>query len=160
MNNIVLCGFMGCGKTTVGKRLAQITGNKFIDLDLYIEEKTGLKIKDIFAKYGEDTFRDYEHSACKEVAHIENAIISTGGGALTFERNCLEFKDDFTVFLDCPFSVIESRIKNDKSRPLMNENAQSLYTKRRPLYQKASNFIVNADNSVEKICELIIDKRG
>ena len=87
MNNIVLCGFMGCGKTTVGRNLARKAGRKFIDMDLYIEEKAGMKISEIFEKFGESRFRDMEHEACLELADTEGLVIASGGGAFTFQRN-------------------------------------------------------------------------
>ena len=160
MNNIVLCGFMGCGKTTVGKRLSQLTGAQFVDLDLYIEDKYDMTISEIFEKYGENTFREYEHLACKQFKAQQNTIISTGGGALTFERNAKVFENDFVVFLDCPFNVIKKRLENDSSRPLMNDNAESLYNQRRWVYQRVSNFTVDANNDIDEICKLIINKRG
>ena len=64
MNNIVLCGFMGCGKSTVGKNIARKSGRKFLDMDSYIEEKAGMTVSEIFEKYGEEKFRDMEHDAC------------------------------------------------------------------------------------------------
>ena len=68
MNNVVLCGFMGCGKSTVGRNLARKTGRKFLDMDRYIEEKAGMSVKEIFEKQGEDGFRELEHEACVELS--------------------------------------------------------------------------------------------
>lgn len=67
-SNIVLCGFMGCGKTTVGKQLAKITNMDYIDLDQYIEQQQNTTISNIFAQYGEEYFRDLEHNAAKELS--------------------------------------------------------------------------------------------
>lgn len=67
MNNIVLCGFMGCGKSTVGRNLARKTGKRFVDMDAYIEKKTGKTISEIFTDQGEDGFRDIEHEVCLEL---------------------------------------------------------------------------------------------
>jgi len=83
--NIALCGFMGAGKTVVGKELAKITGRKFVDTDEMIEEKTGISIPAIFAARGEEYFRELEFEICKKTAELKNAVISTGGGALTFD---------------------------------------------------------------------------
>lgn len=74
MDNIVICGFMGCGKSTVGKCLAKKTGRKFVDMDAYIEKKAGMTVAMIFEKYGEQGFRDLEHEACVELA-AENGLI-------------------------------------------------------------------------------------
>ena len=87
MNNIVLCGFMGCGKSTVGKNIARKSGRKFLDMDSYIEEKAGMTVSKIFEKYGEEKFRDMEHDACVELAGLEGLVIASGGGAFTFKRN-------------------------------------------------------------------------
>ena len=70
MNNIVLCGFMGCGKSTVGKNIARKSGRKFLDMDSYIEKKAGMTVSEIFEKYGEEKFRDMEHDACVELAGL------------------------------------------------------------------------------------------
>ena len=85
--NIILCGFMGSGKTVVGTELAKITGRKFVDTDEMVEKKQGVAIKAIFATRGEEYFRDLEWEVCKEVAQMKDAVISTGGGAMTFQRN-------------------------------------------------------------------------
>lgn len=87
MNNIVLCGFMGCGKSTVGKNIARKSGRKFLDMDSYIEEKAGMTVSEIFEKYGEEKFRDMEHDACVELSGLEGLVIASGGGAFTFKRN-------------------------------------------------------------------------
>ena len=88
MDNIVLCGFMGCGKTTVGRNLARKSGRKFVDMDSYIEEKAGMKVSEIFEKYGENRFRDMEHEACLELADTKGLVIASGGGAFSPSRPC------------------------------------------------------------------------
>ena len=75
--NIILCGFMGSGKTVVGTELAKITGRKFVDTDEMVEKKQGVAIKAIFATRGEEYFRDLEWEVCKEVAQMKDAVIST-----------------------------------------------------------------------------------
>ena len=85
--NIVLCGFMGCGKTTVGKKLSKRLGVPFVDMDHYIEQKAGRKVSEIFAQLGEQAFRDMEYECAKELSKSGGTVIATGGGALTFERN-------------------------------------------------------------------------
>ena len=79
--NIVLCGFMGCGKTTIGKMLAERTGRKFMDTDQYIEESQKMEIPEIFSRQGEEYFRYLEYRACCDLAKMQNLVISTGGGA-------------------------------------------------------------------------------
>ena len=85
--NIVLCGFMGSGKTVVGKELAKIMGRRFVDTDQLVEARSGVSIPAIFQVHGEDYFRELERAACAEAAEIPNCVISTGGGALTFDEN-------------------------------------------------------------------------
>ena len=87
MNNIILCGFMGAGKTVVGRELAKMMGCRFIDTDELIEREQGVAVKAIFATHGEDYFRELEYDACKKIGEMKNSVVSTGGGAMTFERN-------------------------------------------------------------------------
>lgn len=151
--NIVLCGFMGAGKTVVGKELAKIMGRKFVDTDEMIEAETGISIPAIFAARGEDYFRDLEFEICKKAAELKNAVISTGGGAMTFSRNVEAIKKGSkVVFLDASFDVICSRIGNGNSRPLFKdrENAKKLYDERCEKYTSAADFIVNGNDSARK----------
>ena len=114
--NIVLCGFMGCGKSTVGKKLSQMTQMEFVDMDGYIEKRAGMKIPDIFEKHGEDFFRDLEHEAAVELSQRGGYVVATGGGALTFQRNVDAFKEGgVIVLLDTPLRVLQLRLKNDRT---------------------------------------------
>ncbi len=88
---------MGAGKTVVGRELAKITGRKFVDTDELIEKEQGVAIAAIFAAHGEDYFRDLEHEMCKKVSEMKNAVVSTGGGAMTFERNVESIKKNGKV---------------------------------------------------------------
>lgn len=156
--NIVLCGFMGCGKSCVGKELARITKKEFIDTDSLIEKEQNTKISEIFDKYGEDYFRDLEHETCKKLAKVDNAIISTGGGVMTFERNVKAFdKNSKIVFLDTPFDVICKRVGDASTRPLFKnkENAKKLYDQRKSKYKNCANLIVYGDDDFRKIAKLI-----
>ena len=144
--SVVLCGFMGCGKSTIGKQLARFTGYTLIDMDAYIEKKAGMRIPEIFDTYGEDYFRDLEYETAKELADTPNAIIATGGGVLTFARNVEVFSQNTTIlFLDIPFSMCYNRIKNS-NRPLVKKNTKQqllkLYNQRRILYKKACHIRV------------------
>lgn len=162
MNNIVLCGFMGCGKSTVGKNLARKSGRKFLDMDSYIEEKAGMKVSEIFDRYGESGFRDMEHEACLELAEMNDLVIASGGGAFTFERNVHAFKNkDIIVFLDVPLSVIKNRLKNDKVRPLLQRPdkdtaMKKLFDERYPIYKKASDVVVSGQHTPLKTAYLVM----
>lgn len=158
--NIALCGFMGAGKTVVGKELAKVTGRKFVDTDEMIEEETGVSIPAIFASRGEEYFRDLEFEICKKTAELKNTVISTGGGALTFERNVEAIKKgSIVVFLDASFDVICDRVGDASSRPLFKnrENAKKLYDERREKYIAAANHVVNGDMSARKTAFIIAD---
>lgn len=166
MNNIVLCGFMGCGKTTVGRNLARKADRKFIDMDLYIEQKAGMKISEIFEKYGENRFRDMEHEACLELADTEGLVIASGGGAFTFQRNIDAFKGkDKIVLLDVPLDIIKQRLKNDTTRPLLQrpdkEDAmRQLYEKRLPVYLAAADITVSGKSTPLKTAYAILNAVG
>lgn len=166
MDNIVLCGFMGCGKSTVGKNLARKTGRKFLDMDSYIETKAGMTVSEIFDKYGEDGFRDMEHQACIELSDTADLVIASGGGAFTFKRNAEVFKGkDTIVLLDVPLDVIKNRLKNDKTRPLLQKPdkdrvMQELYDKRLPLYKAAADVVVAGKNTPLKTAYAVIDAVG
>lgn len=163
MDNIVLCGFMGCGKSTVGRNIARKTGKKFLDMDLYIEQKTGMTVSEIFEKYGESGFRDMEHEACVELSKMKDLIIASGGGAFTFERNVEVFKGkDTIVLLDVPLGVIKYRLRNDKTRPLLQRSdkdkaLQELYEKRLPLYKSAADVVVSGKNTPIKTAFSVIE---
>lgn len=151
--NIVLCGFMGSGKTVVGNELSKIMGRKFVDTDELIEQEQGVAIKAIFATHGEDYFRDLEFECCKKVSELKNCVVSTGGGALTFERNVEALKNNGKiVFLDASFDVICDRIGNSNNRPLFQdrEKAHALYDERKSKYLHAADFVVNGDMSARK----------
>lgn len=162
MNNIILCGFMGCGKSTVGKNLARKSGRKFLDMDTYIEEKAGMTVSEIFEKHGEDGFRDMEHEACLELAKMSDLVVASGGGAFTFERNVQAFKGkDTIVFLDVPLDIIKNRLKNDKTRPLLqrpdkDKAMKELYNKRYPIYKKAADVVVAGQNTPLKTAFIVI----
>lgn len=158
--NIALCGFMGAGKTVVGKELAKIMGRKFVDTDEMIEEETGVSIPAIFASRGEEYFRDLEFGICKKAAELKNTVISTGGGAMTFERNVEAIKrGSKVVFLDASFDVICERVGDASSRPLFKdrESAKKLYDERREKYIAAADHVVSGDMSARKTAFVIAD---
>ncbi len=154
---------MGCGKSTVGRNIARKTGKKFLDMDLYIEQKTGMTVSEIFEKYGESGFRDMEHEACVELSKMKDLIIASGGGAFTFERNVEVFKGkDTIVLLDVPLGVIKYRLRNDKTRPLLQRSdkdkaMQELYEKRLPLYKSAADVVVSGKNTPIKTAFSVIE---
>ena len=160
MNNIVLCGFMGSGKTVVGRELAKIMGAKFVDTDELIEKEQGVAIKAIFAAHGEDYFRDLEYEMCKKIAQMKGAVVSTGGGAMTLARNVEAIQQGSkVVFLDASFDVICDRIGNSTTRPLFQdrEKAKKLYDERKDKYLAAADYVVNGDMGARKTALEIAD---
>lgn len=159
--NIVLCGFMGCGKTTIGKQLAKITSMEYIDIDQYIEQQQNTTISEIFAQNGEGYFRELEHQACNELSAKKGCVISAGGGTLLFERNVEVLKQNSTVLLlDVPLSTIKSRLHNDKKRPLLqradkDKAMEEMYNARLPVYKSVADQIINADKSPLAVAEEI-----
>lgn len=162
-DNIILCGFMGCGKSTVGALLAKKTGMSFVDLDTYIENKAQMTVSEIFAKYGEAHFRTMEREAAKEISEKKGIVLAAGGGTLTFEINVETLNKSGTiVLLDLPVEVVAERLKNDKTRPLLNrpdkdKAMKELYDKRLPLYRHAADVSVNAAQSPLQVCMEILD---
>lgn len=157
MKNIILCGFMGCGKTTVGKALEQRTGMKNIDLDAYIEQKAGMTVSEIFAAHGEDGFRAMERDACAELSAAGGYILSLGGGTVLFEQNCAALKQNGVIFLlDISLDEAKRRLKDVTDRPLLmrpdrDEAVTALYTARRPAYQNAADVIIDGEQTPDKV---------
>ena len=108
--NIVLFGFMGCGKSTVGAELSSNIGRVMVDTDKLIEQREGMSVSEIFSTRGEGYFRDREHEICRELSERERLIISAGGGALTFRRNIEALRKGCElVLIDVPPEVIRRR---------------------------------------------------
>ena len=149
--NIVLFGFMGCGKSTVGAELAANTGRELVDTDALIEQSEGMRISDIFRLRGEAYFRDLEHDVCRELSARQRLIISAGGGALTFRRNIDALRKGCElVLIDVPPEVIYTRLKNDTTRPLLlcedkMTAIRDLYARREAIYREAADHTVNGN---------------
>jgi len=147
---IFLCGFMGCGKSTIGEKLAQKLNCNFIDMDDYIEQKANMKIPQIFEQFGEPYFRDLETQAVKELS-TQEGVISCGGGAMLREVNAqIANANGFVVLLDVPFRTCYYRIA-DSDRPIVRKNTrqqlEDLYNKRDIIYKKHASHIVDASHS-------------
>lgn len=159
MKNIYLCGFMGCGKSHIGRNLAKALGMTFTDLDGYIEKAEKMSIPDIFSSKGEGFFRELEAKYIAEMP--ENSVVATGGGAIITPSVAETARKAGTVvFLDADFSVCYDRIKGDTHRPLVVNNTEeqlkAIYEKRRPIYKSNSNFSVSANGKDKAIVEEII----
>lgn len=153
--NIYLCGFMGCGKTTIGKLLAKEFDYSFIDLDEYITEKTGKSIPEIFEKHGEQYFRKLETTSISELTN-NNLVISTGGGALVSISNATKAKHHGRIiFINTSFNICYNRISGDENRPLTKNKSKTelydLYKKRIPYYITHCDYDVDGNNSPKDI---------
>lgn len=152
--NIYLCGFMGCGKTTVGEALASLTGLPFVDMDVYIEQAAGMTVAGIFAARGEGAFRALERRAAAELSARPGLIVATGGGSVLDSRNLDHFRaGGRIVFIDAPLPLIRLRLRNDTTRPLLNADdrgavLRDLYEKRIPLYRAAADVTVKTENGM------------
>ena len=139
MKRVFLVGYMGAGKTTVGKELAKLAGLSFIDLDYYIEGRYHKAVSQIFAERGEEAFREIERNMLHEVAEFEDVLISTGGGAPCFFDN-MEFMNasGTTVYLKVSVEELAKRLELCKhTRPVLKgRSGEEL--KASPFYTKAS----------------------
>mgnify|MGYP001576277724 CR=1 FL=1 len=151
MNNIILVGFMGTGKSVVGKKLAAKLDRDFVELDDMIETREKMPIKDIFEKKGEPYFRLVEKEVVKEAAHRKDIVISAGGGVIIDEENFKNLKNSGTIIcLKASPETILKRTIGLKTRPLLNvqdpkKKIEELLKKREPYYNKA-DFSINTDN--------------
>jgi len=129
MQNIFLIGYMGVGKTTIGKQIAQRLGREFVDMDLFIENRFHKAVSSIFAEKGEDFFREIEHNVLQEVMQFENTVIATGGGTPCFFDNMNRMnRTGITIYLKMPADELIQRLMASKhERPLIkNKNQEEL----------------------------------
>jgi len=163
MKNIVLIGFMGCGKTEVGKILADKLGYTFIDTDSIIEKKMGKSISEIFHEYGEEHFRGLETGVVKELSGMRRCVISTGGGMVIHRENLLRLKKDgVMIWLKASPETIYGRVKSEHHRPLLRvedplQEINKLLGLREPLYAEADITIETDGLDIEKIVGKIVD---
>lgn len=160
---IALTGFMGCGKTTVGKTLASRLGWPFIDLDLYIEKREGALVREIFSDKGEEVFRAIERDAVREVIDLNkdgNLILSLGGGTILNEDSReLILKSTCCVYLKAGASTIRENLSpaGIAKRPLLAGNGiDELLEKRAPVYGKAQITVETDGLTPMEIAEIIV----
>ncbi len=165
MNNIkmeplILIGFMGTGKTTLGKYLSKHNQLSYIDLDAYIVQQENQSIPNIFKQIGEAGFRELEYKYLKECINHYN-IISTGGGIIegdqTFDFLKLQRR---VIWLDCDLNIVYNRIKNDSNRPNANNKSlfelKNLYSSRVSRYNEIAFIKLNSSKSLHSLqCEIM-----
>lgn len=162
--NLILCGMMGAGKTTIGIKIAEITGRRWYDTDGLIVDKHG-KISDIFEYYGEAHFRKLETEIVKELVKQDGLVISTGGGlVLKTENNALLQENGKIVFLRATLDTLSKRLKVDGERPLLQTSTENirqrlerLLLERTPVYEHVADYIVDVDGKTpETIAKEIV----
>jgi len=160
--NITLIGFMGTGKTAVGRSLASLLKKDFVDTDAEIEKVVGLKVEEIFFRYGEVRFRSEESLIIKKVAARQNCVISTGGGAVLNKANWEALRaSSYIVCLVASPAVIQSRVAR-RVRPLLRKDRsldriQELLKEREPFYQGADLYIDTSEVSHQEVAQQIYD---
>lgn len=165
MKNIVLLGFMGTGKSAVGRRLATEFHYQFVDTDQVIEEKTHKRIADIFTEQGEEAFRRLESEVVVGLAERTGCVISTGGGIVINSKNLdLLGKNGILVLLRCRPEVIFKRVqKRAGQRPLLQKadplsEIKRLLTEREPFYNRADITLDTSDMKLEDVVQQIKGK--
>lgn len=154
-SNISLVGMPSSGKTTLGKVVADFTGKTFIDTDAKIVEKIKMSIRDYFAIYGEQKFREVEYQVVEEVSRMENCLISTGGGVILNPKNMENLRSNgCVIFIDRP--VKDLLATSDRPLSDTEEKIVKLYNQRIELYRSADATIVNAGCSVMDAAQNII----
>jgi len=164
--SVALIGFMGTGKTTVGKMLAEKLGRQFIELDEVIENKAGKSIPDIFKQEGEIVFRELEIEVTKDIAGRKNVIIACGGGLILNKINVDRLKQEcIVVYLTASLGVILKRTSNDAGkRPLLavpdrSRQIKELLKFRRPYYRNSADIIVNTSKmSINTVVHRIMEE--
>ncbi len=157
MRNLYLIGFMGAGKTLVGRAVARLTGRVFSDLDEAIEERLGISVPEIFSVHGEAEFRRIEHQELGRTTSGSNLVVATGGGAFSSmdNRQMIRDSDGLSVFLDPPWSLIESRLEREiDGRPkwVNPDQAKRLYQGRLADYRKAAiRITINGEETADEI---------
>ena len=155
MQNIVLIGMPGCGKSTIGKLLAEKTGRKFVDADENIVELAKKSIPEIFAQDGEDIFREWETKALAELGKQSGLVIATGGGCVTKERNYPPLHQNGILFwLKRDLSLLPT-----EGRPLSQQNKlETLYAQRKDLYEAFADHCIDNDGSCEDTVHAILSR--
>lgn len=163
--NIVLIGFMGSGKSSVGRLVASRIGHRFVDTDRLVRDATRLAITDIFERHGEDFFRDRENEALRSLQGRSNLVVATGGGIVTRAENISLLKElGFVVWLQSSEEIIFRRVSRTRKRPLLftdnpREKIATLLAERKPLYAEAAHHTIDTTElSHDLAADLVISE--
>jgi shikimate kinase len=165
-DNIILIGFMGSGKSSVGKKLAERIGYEFKDTDEMIVQKEGIDIQEIFQRCGEEYFRNLESTLLLAIRDdLQNTVLSTGGGMPVRDKNVNLFRNmGQIIYLRTSKDTIIERLLHDTTRPLLNgvnlyEKVERLLFERIPIYERAADLIIDTDGKkIDEIVEEIEEK--
>lgn len=157
---IYLVGFMGSGKTTVGRELAARIDAPFFDLDELIESAEKMTIREMFATKGEPYFRKRERDLLRSTRHLESAVVATGGGTFTFDEN-IQFiqSEGLSVYLSAPYALLRARIGTKDDRPLFRDDVSTheLYANRIRYYRMSDITIdVREEETPAEIVERLV----
>lgn len=164
-DNLILTGFMGSGKSTIGKHLAVELGMDFLDLDEKIERSAGCTISEIFRMHGEEYFRELEYIEAQKLKGLHHCVIAGGGGSVTIPRTANALREaGIIIFLDAAVEKIIANLSDGiQKRPLLTgenplEAITELYHRRYPIYQRESDLSVDASGKIAQISREIIDR--
>ena len=164
MRNIVLIGFMGTGKSTVGKRLAQALAWDFVDTDCEIGEVTNLTVTEIFRRHGEKRFRSEESIVVARLSQLEHIVIATGGGTVLNPLNWEALANTGTVIgLHASLEAILRRIGHKNDRPLLKgpiEEIEKLWSERQQCYAQADFTVDTSEKNIDEVVNEILDRLG
>ncbi len=147
--NVILIGFMGCGKTTIGARLASLLGFEFLDTDSRIVARAGKEIAKIFADEGEECFRQLETSVLRDLQGQDHRVVSTGGGIVTRTENHGLLRElGLVVHLTSSDACLWQRVRRNRDRPMLHtpnprETFDALLAERRPIYEALADLVVD-----------------
>ncbi len=159
MNNIVLTGMPGAGKSTIGVLLAKVLGYKFIDADILIQDSQGMLLREIIAKYGDEGFLKIENDINKGIAD-QHIVIATGGSAV-YCREAMEkyMAEDTVIYINLPYEEIANRLGNIKRRGVVLKDGQTLknlYDERTKLYEKYCHINIKAEGlGIEELLDSV-----
>ena len=164
MNNIILIGMPGCGKSTVGVILAKTLGMGFVDSDLIIQQQQKCTLQKLIDAYGIDKFREFEEQALKSVPNKSDTVIATGGSAVFCDEGMDKLSENgICVYLDLPIEELKVRLQNIKTRGIAcrkGEGLEEIFAEREPLYRKYADITLDCsglttEQSVEEISKKI-----
>ena len=160
---VVLVGFMGSGKSSVGRELARRFGAPFVDVDARIESTAGCRIRELFGREGEPAFRVREKAALREVLSVKGCVVATGGGAFADEENRVLLRSYApVVYLEAAVETLLDRLAGDLGRPLLRggdreEAVRELLSRREPGYRTADVTVRTDGRTVEDVAGQVAD---